>query len=206
MSDKPADTITPEQQAFYDRHRQSLVNRYLQAFPTVVDPDTIRDLFTPIGYNRSNVQGFQAITKKLTEEIFYDALKRNAATVNKVIFAAGLPATGKSTHLRLVAQDALVYDGTINNEEKFLRFVQAALDAGYEAEVFVYSAAPARAFRSNLERGNRQGRYVPVSQYEKWPRALMAGKNCCGNALVIGCGFVISSIPVMKATRPRSFL
>ena len=66
-----------------------------------------------------------------------------------------------------MAQDELIYDGTINNEQKFIDFVQTALDMGFTVEVFVYSSEPKRAFKSNLERGNLTGRYVPISHYEK---------------------------------------
>ncbi len=83
------------------------------------------------------------------------------------VFAAGLPASGKSTHLAAIAEHELIYDGTINNDDRFIRLVQYALDAGYTVEVFIYSADPIRAFISNLERGDVTGRYVPIAQYEK---------------------------------------
>jgi len=124
-------------------------------------------LFAPIGYDRTNVLKFKGISKVLTKDIFYEALTRNKGKVKKVIFAAGLPASGKTSHLRMIAQDELIYDGTINDEQKFLEFVQATLDLGFSVEIFVYSADPKRAFRSNLERGDQIGRYVPISQYEK---------------------------------------
>jgi Zeta toxin len=124
-------------------------------------------LFIPIGYNRSNVEEFKSICKILTEDIFREAIARNRGTVKTVIFAAGLPASGKSTHLASIVQDELIYDGTINNDDRFIRLVQFALDAGYTVEVFIYSSDPGRAFKSNLERGDTTGRYVPVAQYEK---------------------------------------
>lgn len=69
------DVITEEQKNFYYFHSKDLINKYLNNFPRHVDPDAIRDLFIPIGYNRSNVQEFQGICKVLTQDIFEEALK-----------------------------------------------------------------------------------------------------------------------------------
>lgn len=161
------DSITPEQQKYYDQHREELIELYLADRPRLVDPDAVRDLFMPIGYDRSNVLEFKAICKKLTADIFDEVLIRNKRRGRRVIFAAGLPATGKSTHLKQIARQEIVYDGTINEDSKFVSFVQKALDMGFLVEIIVYSANPVRAFKSNLERGDTTGRYVPISQYEK---------------------------------------
>ena len=166
------DIISDEQQSFYDKHKRALLDRYLRNFPKHIDPDAVRDLFIPIGYDRSNVLKYKGICKILTRDIYLEALKRNQGTVDKVIFAAGLPASGKSTHLKTIAANELVYDGTINNENKFLEFIQFALDAGYNVEVIVYSVDPKRAFKSNLDRGNISGRYVPISQYKKVAKSI----------------------------------
>ena len=163
----PKDKITKAQQEFYDQHRQTLIDEYLTDLPRVIDPDVIRDLFMPIGYDRSNVQKYQGICKRLTADIFEEVLIRNKGRARTVIFAAGLPATGKSTHLRQMAGREIIYDGTMNNEAKFIEFVKKALSLGYLVQVFVYSAKPTRAFESNLNRGDTTGRYVPISQYEK---------------------------------------
>ncbi|MEO8146337.1 MAG: zeta toxin family protein [Bacteroidia bacterium] len=173
-----AEIITKEQQTFYDKYKAQLVENYIASFPSIVDPDRVRELFSPIGYDKSNVQEYQGICKMLTKEIYYESLKRNKDKIKTVIFAAGLPATGKSSHLMKILENELIYDGnineneliydgTINNEEKFVDFIQAALDSGYAVEVIVYSADPVRAFKTNLERGGREGRYVPISHYEK---------------------------------------
>jgi hypothetical protein len=168
----PNDIITKEQQSFYNRHKGQLINKYLSNFPKRIDPDAARDLFIPIGYDKSNVEEFKGICKLLTEDIYLEALKRNQKTIKTVIFAAGLPATGKSIHLETIAVNELIYDSTINNEDKFIQLIQSALNMGYAVEVFVYSANPVRAFKSNLERGDKYGRYVPVSHYEKVAKSI----------------------------------
>jgi Zeta toxin len=161
------DKITKKQQAFYQQNKQALIDGYLADFPHHIDPDAIRDRFAPIGYNRTNVQQFQGICKILTADILQEAFVRNKNKVTKVIFAAGLPATGKTSHLKMMAEKELVYDGTINNDQTFIAFVETALAMGFKVEVFVYSAKAARAFKSNLQRGDTIGRYVPIAQYEK---------------------------------------
>ena len=161
------DKIYKQQKDFYNQNKQELIDKYLADFPCHVDPDAVRDRFAPIGYDRTNVQKFQGICKILTKDIFLESLNKNKTKVNKVIFAAGLPASGKTSHLKMMAQNELIFDGTINDDEKFIEFVQAALDMGFSVEVFVYSADPKRAFKSNLERGDQIGRYVPISHYEK---------------------------------------
>lgn len=157
---------------FFNQNRTSLIEGYLTDFPRHIDPDAVRDRFAQIGYDRTNVQKFQGICKMLTREIFIESLIRNKGRVEKVIFAAGLPASGKTSHLKQMAGNEIVYDGTINEEQKFIEFVQAALNSGYAVEIFVYSVDPKRAFESNLNRGDEMNRYVPVSQYEKVAKSI----------------------------------
>ncbi|HEX7691391.1 MAG TPA: zeta toxin family protein [Sediminibacterium sp.] len=166
------DKITKKQKDFYKENKRALIAQYLSVRPAHIDPDAVRDLFAPIGYDRSNVQQFQGICKVLVKDIYHEALKSNAGKLRKVIFAAGLPATGKTGHLLKFAKGELIYDGTINDENKFLEFVRAAILLGYAVEVFVYSANPQRAFTSNLKRGDDTGRYVPISHYEKVARTI----------------------------------
>lgn len=161
------DKISKTQKEFYIRNKQELIDKYLADFPHQIDPDAVRDLFAPIGYDRTNVQKFHGICKVLTKDIFFEALIRNKGKVNKVIFASGLPATGKTEHLKKMVWNEVIHDGTINDDQKFIHFIQAALDLGFTVEVFVYSADPKRAFKSNLARGDKIGRYVPISHFEK---------------------------------------
>lgn len=159
--------ITKKQQDFYNTRKHQLIEKYLSDFSNRIDPDKVRDSFAPIGYDKRNVQQFQRICKILTQDIFIEVLSRNKGKIHKVIFAAGLPASGKTSHLDKFIQNELLYDGTINDEQKFVSLVQMALDMGYQVDVFVYSVEPKRAFKSNLERGDSGGRYVPISHYEK---------------------------------------
>ncbi len=166
------DKISKRQWEFYHQNKKALVDAYLADFPCHIDPDAIRDRFAPIGYDRTNVQRYQGICKVLTADIFHEALVRNKTKVNKVIFAAGLPATGKTSHLKKMAHKELIYDGTINDEQKFIDFVTTALSLGFKVEVFVYSANASRAFKSNLQRGDTTGRYVPIAHFEKVARTI----------------------------------
>lgn len=124
------DKITNGQLDFYNHNRQELIDQYLSHFPLHIDPDAVRDRFALIGYDRSNVQKFQGICKLLTKDIFHEALSRSKDKVRKVIFAAGLPASGKTSHLKKMAQDELIYDGTINDEKKFIELIQTILGMG----------------------------------------------------------------------------
>lgn len=60
------DKISKEQKEFYIRNKQELIDKYFANFSNQVDPDAVRDLFAPIGYDRTNVQKFQGICKVLT--------------------------------------------------------------------------------------------------------------------------------------------
>jgi predicted kinase len=157
---------TPEQLDFYQKNKQRLVGDYLADFPLRIDPDAVRDLFIEIGYNRNNVKEYEEVCGLLTEDIFYEALKRKAGN-GKLIFAAGLPGSGKSTLLTSLGGSELIYDGTLNDDEKFVRFINDALALGYRVEALVLTAPPGEAFRRNLGRGDSLRRYVPISHYEK---------------------------------------
>ncbi len=156
---------------FYNSNKKRLIRKYLKDFPLRIDPDVVRELFIPIGYDRSNVPLFQDICKELTKDIFFTALKKNKGKINKVIFAAGLPGTGKSSHMVNFGKGELIYDGTLNDDKKLIKYIQAALDMGFLVEIYIYLADPIRAFKTNLARGdtdtNNLGRYAPISQYEK---------------------------------------
>ncbi len=164
--------ITRKQELFYNSNKAALINGYLRNRPTHIDPDAIRDLFEPIGYDRGNVAEFKEISKYLTEDIYNETLHRNRDKFSNVVFACGLPATGKTLHLIEMAKDRIVYDGTINNMDKFIRFIQHALNLEYTVEVYIYSSQPSRAMNTNLERGDKTGRYVPISQYEKVAKSI----------------------------------
>lgn len=101
------DKISKEQKEFYIRNKQELIDKYFANFSNQVDPDAVRDLFAPIGYDRTNVQKFQGICKVLTRDIFNEVLIRNKGMAKKVIFASGLPATGKTMHLKKICTMAL---------------------------------------------------------------------------------------------------
>ncbi|SMD44147.1 Zeta toxin [Aquiflexum balticum DSM 16537] len=168
----PKFEISKKQIDFYLENKSKLVDKYLNAFPQIIDPDAVRDLFTPIGYDRTNVSEFQNVCKLLTEDIFQEILRRNIGIVSKVIFAGGLPATGKSSHLRTFVQNEIIFDGTINDEDKLLGYIRKSMQLGYLVEIFIYSCEPKRAFESNLNRGFLFGRYVPISHYVKVAKSL----------------------------------
>lgn len=203
-SSKMKDKISKEQKEFYIRNKQELIDKYFANFSNQVDPYAVRDLFAPIGYDRTNVQKFQGISKVLTRDIFNEVLIRNKRMAKKVIFASGLPATGKTMHLKKIARNELMYDGTINDERKFIDLIKTALYMGFSVEVFVYRAAIQKAFKRNLVRGDKIGRYVPISHYEKVAKTLNNRESLVRKLFNDKVNFVTSNTRILKAYKPNS--
>lgn len=160
---------TTEQVNFYEKHKDKLFEEYTERFGNKVDPDSARELFRVLGYDKeTNVVEFRAIGKQLTVDVFNHILEKNKGKTDRVIFAAGLPATGKSRLLEHNHPNAVIYDGTINTEKSFKNLIDLAIKQGYKPEVQMYISDPERAFKSNLKRERK----APISQYEKVAKSL----------------------------------
>ena len=134
----------------------------------VIDPDEIRKLLAPWGYDKTNVPEFHKIGGELTNavsrKVFYEYDIKNIA------FLTGAAASGKSSALRneTIAKNlnldsyAVVYDSPITSFRKFAdELARPLLDKGVEVKYVQIYSDPVTTFRNMMDRGVSDGRFLP---------------------------------------------
>jgi hypothetical protein len=134
----------------------------------IIDPDEIRKLLAPWGYDKTNTLEFPKIGGELTNvvsrKVFYEYDIKNIA------FITGAPASGKSRALRneaiaeklnlnsySVIYDSPITDFTIFAKERAEPFLNKGIKICY---IQVYND-PVTTFKNMLHRGVNEGRFLP---------------------------------------------
>jgi hypothetical protein len=134
----------------------------------VIDPDEVRKLLAPWGYDKTNVSEYNDVGREVTSRVFDDV--RNGYGIRSVLFLAGAPASGKSSALRngkVAAQVGIdgydvVYDSPITSFRKFADdMVRPLLEKGVEVKYVQIYNDPVTTFRNMMDRGISGGRFLP---------------------------------------------
>lgn len=147
----------------------------------IIDPDEIRKLLAPWGYDKTNAPEFHLIGGELTNavsrKVFYEHNIKNIA------FITGAPASGKSSALRKEAiasklnldSYAVVYDSPITNFSIFTRdLAEPLLNKGIKVCYIQVYNDPVTTFENMLKRGVKEGRFLPPLYFLN---GLLAQKN-----------------------------
>ena len=134
----------------------------------VIDPDEVRKVLAPWGYDKANVSEYNDVGREVTSRVFDDV--RNGYGIRSILFLAGAPASGKSSALRngnVAAQVGIdgydvVYDSPITNFRKFADdMVRPLLEKGVEVKYVQIYNDPVTTFRNMMDRGVSDGRFLP---------------------------------------------
>lgn len=134
----------------------------------VIDPDEVRKVLAPWGYDKTNVSEYNDVGREVTSRVFDDV--RNGYGIRSILFLAGAPASGKSSALRngnVAAQVGIdgydvVYDSPITNFRKFADdMVRPLLEKGVEVKYVQIYNDPVTTFRNMMDRGVSDGRFLP---------------------------------------------
>lgn len=134
----------------------------------IIDPDEIRKLFAPWGYDKTNTLEFHKIGGELTNvvshKVFYEYDIKNIA------FITGAPASGKSRALRNEAiasklnldSYSVIYDSPITDFTIFLKErAEPLLNKGIKICYIQVYNDPVTTFKNMLHRGVNEGRFLP---------------------------------------------
>ena len=134
----------------------------------VIDPDEVRKVLAPWGYDKTNVSEYNDVGREVTSRVFDDV--RNGYGIRSILFLAGAPASGKSSALRngnVAAQIGIdgydvVYDSPITSFRKFADdMVRPLLEKGVEVKYVQIYNDPVTTFRNMMDRGISGGRFLP---------------------------------------------
>lgn len=134
----------------------------------VIDPDEVRKVLAPWGYDKANVSEYNDVGREVTSRVFDDV--RNGYGIRSILFLAGAPASGKSSALRngnVAAQIGIdgydvVYDSPITSFRKFADdMVRPLLEKGVEVKYVQIYNDPVTTFRNMMDRGISGGRFLP---------------------------------------------
>lgn len=75
--------------------RNEIVDKAFIAYPKKIDPDRVRDLLAPFGYNKSNASEFNWDMDYILDKLYEKVLEANRGSV--MAFVIGAPGVGKST-------------------------------------------------------------------------------------------------------------
>ena len=134
----------------------------------IIDPDEIRKLLAPWGYDKTNASEFHKIGGELTNvvsrKVFYEYDIKNIA------FLTGAAASGKSRALRneAIAEKlnlnsySVIYDSPITNFSIFSRdLAEPLLKKGIKICYMQVYNDPVTTFKNMLHRGVNEGRFLP---------------------------------------------
>lgn len=134
----------------------------------IIDPDEVRKLLAPWGYDKTNAPEFHLIGGELTNavsrKVFYEYDVKNIA------FITGAPASGKSSALRNEAiasklnldSYAVIYDSPITSFSIFAKNIaNPLLEKGIKISYIQVYNDPVTIFENMLKRGVKEGRFLP---------------------------------------------
>lgn len=134
----------------------------------IIDPDEIRKLLAPWGYDKTNAPEYHLIGGELTNavsrKVFYEYDVKNIA------FITGAPASGKSSALRNEAiasklnldSYAVIYDSPITSFSIFAKNIaNPLLEKGIKISYIQVYNDPVTIFENMLKRGVKEGRFLP---------------------------------------------
>lgn len=189
----PAKNLSPDEQEVEKRFSSAIQNNlnvfvaaYRWKWPKVINTDNARELcqeYAPDGFDLMTERnkehrakyalGTQAPARALAMEVYRQMLKEAPTASEKplVVFTAGGAGSGKSTSVtsveelqRSIDQAQIVVDTTLSSPIS-LEQIKMALDAGKAVKIFYIYRDPELAFKGVLERANRTGRPVTISNF-----------------------------------------
>lgn len=141
----------------------------------IIDPDEIRKLFAPYGYDKTNVVEFYDLSGELNDKVFELVKEQMKAIGEKnIVFVTGAPASGKSMALgteeiaEMIKLDsyAVVYDSQMRDFDYFSgKFANPLLNDGFEIGYIQVYNDPYTTFQNMLKRGIDDGRFLPCHTF-----------------------------------------
>lgn len=156
-----------------DAHFEEIVEAYIAAYGNKLDPDELRNAFTAIGYDGSNVPDYKEQEKRLRDEIFDRLIKRAVDSGNPTItIQTGVGGAGKSTATEQLdlSQRGVVFDSALNDYNSLEKWIIKAKKAGVadkNIQVVAVHNDALTAFKNTLKRGVDKGRFLALQYFDE---------------------------------------
>lgn len=148
--------------AIIDREGDALVDRYIERFGNVVDPDQAKMMFSEFELKPELAAAFHEPSSRLSKMVYAKLLATRPGKT--VLFSAGGGGSGKSVALEVIAKndadiaDSTTFDGTLASYKSSKAKIDTALDAGAPVRIIYTNREVGKAFEGAMGRS----RVVPI--------------------------------------------
>lgn len=159
--------INNDAKQWAEAHTTPLINKYMATAGNKIDPDEMRLLFRPIGYDGgSNTIYYRDAERYLVDTLYSVMLERaiKAGNTSIVIFT-GPSASGKSTATKSMdfSKKGLVYDAAFNSYKKLSKAIKKAQKAGMkDVQVIAIYNTIRNCFKNSVDRGKTSKRFIHI--------------------------------------------
>ncbi len=159
--------INDDAKHWAEAHTTPLINKYMETAGNKIDPDEMRLLFRPIGYDGgSNTIYYRDAERYLVDTLYSVMLERaiKAGNTSIVIFT-GPSASGKSTATKSMdfSKKGLVYDAAFNSYKKLAKAIKKAQRAGMkDVQVIAIYNTVRNCFKNSVDRGKTSKRFIHI--------------------------------------------
>ena len=144
-----------------------LINKYIKDAGNKLDPDEMRLLFTPIGYDGGSNTVYYRDAERLLVDTVYSVMLQKAIAEGKtsIVIFTGPSASGKSTAAKTMdfSNTGLVYDAAFNTYKKLATAIRKAEIAGMkDIKVIAVYNTVRNCFKNSVDRGKTSKRFIHI--------------------------------------------
>lgn len=144
-----------------------LINKYIKDAGNKLDPDEMRLLFTPIGYDGGSNTVYYRDAERLLVDTVYSVMLQKAVAEGKtsIVIFTGPSASGKSTAAKTMdfSNTGLVYDAAFNTYKKLATAIRKAERAGMkDIKVIAVYNTVRNCFKNSVDRGKTSKRFIHI--------------------------------------------
>ena len=144
-----------------------LINKYIKDAGNKLDPDEMRLLFTPIGYDGGSNTVYYRDAERLLVDTVYSVMLQKAVAEgkNSIVIFTGPSASGKSTAAKTMdfTNTGLVYDAAFNTYKKLATAIKKAERAGMkDVKVIAVYNTVRNCFKNSVDRGKTSKRFIHI--------------------------------------------
>lgn len=144
-----------------------LINKYIKDAGNKLDPDEMRLLFTPIGYDGGSNTVYYRDAERLLVDTVYSVMLQKAIAEGKtsIVIFTGPSASGKSTAAKTMdfSNTGLVYDAAFNTYKKLATAIRKAERAGMkDIKVIAVYNTVRNCFKNSVDRGKTSKRFIHI--------------------------------------------
>ena len=148
-------------------HTTPLLNKYMETAGNKIDPDEMRLLFRPIGYDGGSNTIYYRDAERYLVDTLYSVMLDKAAKAGKtsIVIFTGSSASGKSTATKSMdfSQKGLVYDAAFNSYKKLAGAIKKAQRAGMrDVQVIAIYNTIRNCFKNSVDRGKKSKRFIHI--------------------------------------------